>query len=120
MGGGSLNNRMSLQPFPMNSRMSGVHFNLDREHIKPARTSAPPTTATAPSTSASNVTPLGLMMVMQSNENDEDYDDDSFDSYQHSKNPSARNSLEQQISARTSDTASAKTEKEEKKRCSVM
>ncbi|KAL0488346.1 serine/threonine-protein kinase Stk [Acrasis kona] len=83
MGGGILNNRMSLQPLP-NSRVSGVQFNLES---KTGRNSIPPLKTGQHGGSATNMTPLGLMM-MQNESNDEDYDDDSFDSYQQSRTSS--------------------------------
>jgi len=108
MGGGALSNRVSLQPFPyVNSRMSGVQFNLERDMR--------PTTRISSQNSNPNVTPLGLMMAMQNTENNEDdYDDDSFDSYAQSKGTSsARGSLERRISY------TSKPEKVEKRRCIV-
>jgi hypothetical protein len=98
--------------------MSGVHFNLDRDHVKP-RSIIPTGIPHTISGSNANMTPLGLMMTQHSAAEEEEYDDDSFDSYAHSKN-SSRNSLEQPHSGRSTDS-SGKTDKEEKekKKCIV-
>lgn len=92
-------------------RISGVQFNLDKSNDRNSVQAAP--------NSTSNMTPLGSMMVVQNSE-EEEYDDDSFDSYQQSK--SARNSLDHMpVSRKNSDVGSQKTDKEERKvRCILM